>query len=354
MKKIKLLLRPYFLVLFLFFTLGCSQNENYKSALITLKNAEISLSILPNAGGRVVSLHLRENKSIIYSDSLLWNNPFLFSDEKFTKPRFVGLGGHINWVGPQSDWWTQQNEFPELKNREAIWPPDPYIIYGDYEIVDQSASNLVISSPASEYSGVQIIKEYKINSDNTVEVVAYMKNVRQEEVKWDIWFNTRMRGYNQVYVPILDSSHLRLDYRSAPNQERMPHKITDGYFHFIPAKPADGMNEKVAKSFIYPSLNRIYAFTKDELFVIEFDRYDKSLTHPEQGMIEIYNSIKSNGSTLLELEYHSPYHTLKPGEEVSSFEKWYVSNYSGNSDVNSQISAIKAFESNRFLFLKKT
>ena len=218
--------------------------------------------------------------------------------------------------------------------------------YGQYKIIDQSTESIKLIGPESKYSGIQLTKSYSANSDNSVDLNTERLNIRETIVNWDLWFNTRMDGFSKVYVPVGNEDEVRMEYRNGAFQEPMPHRIDNGYFYFNPENPSEGMNEKVAKSFIYPSRNRIYAFTKNELFIIEFEMYNKELTHTEHSIIEIYNSVKKNGESLLELEYHSPYKELKPGDKLVSREKWHVVEYDGDMEISSHIAAIENYDQN--------
>ena len=47
--------------------------------------------------------------------------------------------------------------------------------------------------------------------------------------------------------------------------------------------------------------------------------------HPDQGFVEIYKLITSSGAgELLELEHHSAFIDLQPGESFSMTERWAV------------------------------
>ncbi|MBI9070265.1 MAG: DUF4380 domain-containing protein [Melioribacteraceae bacterium] len=338
----------YLIILALIISACTMKNENSPNEgnIITLSNGKIEAKVLLNGGGGLVTFSNFKSENVLLSDESLWNNDLLTNTDKYDEPKFYPFSGHINWVGPQSEWWTQQNEFPKLKEQKSVWPPDPYLVLGDYKLLNKTETLVKLISPKSKYSGVQFTKEYIINDDSSLDLILEMENIRDTEVSWDIWFNTRMNGFCKVYVPIATESDLRLEYRNGAGQEPINHIIENGFFSFIPEKPAHGKTEKVAKSFIYPNENRIYAFTENEMLVIEFDRYNRELTHPEQGMIEIFNSIRDTGDALLELEYHSPYYKLESGESKLSKERWYLDKYNGSNSMEDHIAKINSWEIN--------
>ena len=63
------------------------------------------------------------------------------------------------------------------------------------------------------------------------------------------------------------------------------------------------------------------AFTKGQLFVIEFDLQPREAIHPDQGQVELYLDSDPD-SGLLELEVHAPYRTLPPGGRMAASERW--------------------------------
>jgi hypothetical protein len=66
---------------------------------------------------------------------------------------------------------------------------------------------------------------------------------------------------------------------------------------------------------------------------IEFEMYDLSLTHKEQGMIEIYNRTSfEKEEVLTEMEYHGPYGSILPSESKGVSERWKIIKYEGDEE----------------------
>lgn len=333
-------LLPIFFLLLISCTSDLTENMLQKQ-IVAIQNNGIEAKILLNGGGRMVSLTSAGSENILLSNPDMWNTELLYSDQKYENPEFFPLNGHINWVGPQKSWWTQQEILQGKKARKDVWPPDPYLVLGDYKLVEQTESSIRLIGPQSLYSGVQFEKYYMINTDGSLSLKTEMKNTRNEAVSWDIWFNTRLDGFAKVYVPIENEGDVWFEYRDNLQNQNMPHEFIEGMFTFNSEIPSGGKKQKVAKAFIYPAIDKLFAFRGKYMLVIQFPIYDKSKAHPEHGIVEIFNSVDSKKKSLLELEYHSPYYTLKPNEVVESSQQWHLVEYNGDNDHESHIPFLK-------------
>ena len=311
------------------------QTEQSQTNLITLSNDRVSVTIAPGLGGRIVAFSFKGKPNVLKSDSNYWDYRFKVPVEERIYNQILPLQGHIVWLGPQSQWWTKQDIKKDLKKKASRWPPDPYLIYSTFEIVQQEADFVHLKGPESVYSGVQLEKKIRLLEDNRLSFMVEAENIRREAISWDLWLNTRMDGFCRVYVPVEKKTDVRLQYRNNTEFESMPYTIENGYFHFLTRKPSK-RNKIDGKAFLYPAGSQIFAFTKNEVLIIHFDRYDRKKVHPEQGLIEIYNSVTQNGDALMELEYHTPYTTLQPGEKMQGNEIWELVEYNGTSDFHAQ------------------
>jgi len=301
------------------------KNEN----LIYIENGKVQVGILVEVGGTIVSLRYKGGENILEADSTLWNEPKADRPNINAEPIWKAYKGHTVWLGPQSDWWTKQNLYPELKKTKSTWPPDPWLIYGSYKIVKQTASSIIIESPKSPVSGVSILKNISISKMGKVTLIVTLKNTGNEPASWDIWMNTRLNGMNKGYVPINDSTNVRKD--TGPSTSSVPTDKTNGYFSFTPKLPSKETSIIYSKAFIHPSKPFISGFTKNHLLMIKFKKHKKSSIHPNQSLVEIFNMLSFDSKeNLLELEYHSPYKTLKPGQSMKAWQTWEVYPYNGD------------------------
>lgn len=301
----------------------------------------MKIGILPDIGGRLVFLSLNKGPNIIHSDSALWNEPKSEVPVPSAYSGWKEYNGHINWLGPQSAFWSQQNINKERMQNNAAWPPDPYLIYGSYSVIDQTDSSVILESPESPVSGIKFIKEYNIECKNTLSLKTFAVNIRDTTIKWDIWFNTRLNGHDRCYVPS-SKEKIRLKHAENKNIQEVHYQIKSGYFTFIPQIPDEGYDKRSSKAFIFPDKPFITGFTENNMLFIEFPLHPPEKIHPEQALVEIYNNNSHDPSKdILELEYHSPYYCIPPGDSVHASEKWYVMEYFGPKDEQAHISFLE-------------
>lgn len=351
--KIKVIVKIAISVIAIFILTYCGENRmsdnnceifaenNFAQDIITLHKGDIELKILPKIGGRIVSLKKEDSNNILKSDSSLWHYRFSEPLPDRIYPSIIPFNGHTVWLGAQTEWWKYQDEKPEMKDKG--WPPDPYLIYGNYTITKLMKSAIDLVSMPSPYTGVQLFKHCAILNDGRIIVKAEAKNVRTEPISWDVWMNTRVDGYAKVYVPVSSDKDVRMQFKFEDKFEKMPYEIKDGFFTFKTIPPSEDVPKRHGKAMIYPKTNKAFAFTGDKMFVIKFKKYPREKVHPAHGLFEVYNSVDDKGDALMELEYHSPYSTFKPGEKISAKEVWEVVNYRNGEGFENHVEFIKTY-----------
>lgn len=317
---------------------NCMATEHGES-VVYIHNGNVQVGILVEVGGTIVSLRYKGGKNILHSDSTLWNEPKADRLPVTADTLWKAYHGHTVWLGPQADWWVKQDLNPYLKITKTNWPPDPWLIFSQYKILQQTDSNIIIQSPESPIWGVCMTKNISISNAGKVLLVVMVKNTGSKPISWDIWMNTYMNGTDKAYVPIVHIKDIRMD--SLKND--MPSVINNGYFTFEPKRPEKGVLVMDSKAFIYPSEPFIAAFTKENLLLVRFEKHKKSSIHPNQSLVELYNTLTIDRTQdLLELEYHSPYKTLKSGASMQAWETWEVYAYSGADNQQQQIEFLNA------------
>ena len=297
--------------------------------LTYIKNGNIRAGILTDVGGRIVSLQRDGGANILESNPALWNedktervtpSPLLTEEEDFK-----AYNGHEVWVGPQSEWWKQQTLNVEKSHSTLFWPPDPYIIYDRYTVLEKTDHSIVIQGTESPISGVQFTKKIAIDENEKLHFEVTARNVRKEPVKWDLWLITRVNGYSLNFVPVNSAKNVFLTDPSHAHQGKAPYKIEDGFFSFTAGKMDRNYQECTGKAIISPAKPYMAALVDNNLLVIRFDKQDPAGIHPEQGEVELYSfATPQREASLLELEIHTPYKTLQPGESMSARETWEV------------------------------
>jgi hypothetical protein len=210
---------------------------------------------------------------------------------------------------------------PERKREAPLWPPDPYLIYGEFTIINQSNNNITILGPESPVSGVQLTKSFTFLGD-TLQISVTAKNIRNRPVSLDIWSNARFAPTSPFRIPATEHEIKRIEYPTWA--DKISHTLSNGFFSFVPEAPTE-KSERVAKAFIQANAGEMQLFHKNEMLSIQFSPVEESKIHPEQALVEVYLTVSPNGiDGLLELEHHSAYDTLQPGESMLLDETWIL------------------------------
>ena len=326
---------------------GKSFNINSSYGIVTLKNSKVELKVALNIGGRVVSF-----KRIGGENILLFSPPSDSSnDTKIPLPSateyFPMYNGHITWVGPQKEWWSQQSVNQERLKRQATWPPDPYLCIGRYKIVKQTSVLLVIEGPASPVSGLKLTKSYKLNNDGSVDIAVTADNISKRVLFWDIWSNTRMSQNSKVFVPVTKKDNkfvlkVNFETKDPENEESLKFEVIDNFFTFS-SNINRGEKTAVAKAYIDSVSGEIFAFNGNNLFIKQTKYPKEGKIHPDQAFIEIYQKITPSGKNgILELEFHGAYRKIKLGETIEFNEKWQLLPYNGKNTVDEHIKYLKS------------
>ena len=175
---------------------------------------------------------------------------------------------------------------------------------------------------------MQLTNSYTILDNGKINIHTSAKNIRTENVQWDLWLNTRVAGITKCYVPISTKGIKKLDPNNKTNT--IEHQVVNNYFTFNPTSPKSYETIHASKAFLMPSKPYIFAFVQEYMFVINIAIFDKETVHPEHGMVEIYNQMATTRKeSMLELEYHGPYKTLARGESMDIEEQWELVKYTG-------------------------
>jgi hypothetical protein len=309
------------------------------NTVIILGNEKIEAGILPAIGGRVVFLRRPGKESIIKSDESLWGDGPEERPALSSRPGWKSYNGHIVWLGPQADWWAQQNKNRYLKKERADWPPDPYHCFAEFKVLEHTADTIRLQGPQSPITGIQLTKTITLSPTGTVRFAVAGKNIRKTPVAWDLWLNTRVDGYADCYVPVAPRHFVKIESKIAQWRECAAYEMIDGFFHFLPKKPSRKVKLASAKALMYPQTPLMAAFNKSQVLLIRFPMHKRDAIHPLQGLVEFYNETTHDKTRAIsELEYHAPYKTLMPGQSMETWEEWEVLPYQGGNHPRKKIS----------------
>ena len=306
-----------------------------------LQNKTVQMTVTPDIGGRVLSFQLTEQENFLKVSDKVTRQP---KPEVSAHAENISYFGHEMWLGPQSAWWTQQTVNKERRAAKAIWPADPYLMLGVNKVLEKSGQHLVMQSPPSPVSGVQMRKSYRLlEQQNTVELAVETKNIRTEPVSWDIWFNTRVHADTQVYVPVASEKDIRVDNVKGDNFAPISYSLTDRIFSLDLLPLPAGKTSRHGKVFIQPEAGWMAGFNAGQLFIIHFPLLPVDAIHPEQGQVELYHHYNPDAlvESLLEMELHAAYSTLAPGATMDAVERWSIFPYSGPDTRAAQLTFLR-------------
>lgn len=297
--------------------------------VIRLENSTIVLEVTPELGGRGLSFSLKDHPNLLKVGEAVQSQP---TPVVSATADDIGYLGHDVWVGPQQEWWMHQDANPARRDAKANWPPDPYLAFATTKIIEQTPSRLVLEGVDSPVSGVRLRKTFQLSAAqaDTVEVHASARNIRDNDIARDLWFNTRLPSSTRVYVPVADADDVRVESFTDTAIGPLLPRIENGLFSLDSPPLPNGMTARRGKVFAQPAAGWMAGFAGKQLFVIRFPHHPRELIHPAQGQIELYLDDQADASKgLLEMEVHAPYRTLKPDEEMQAMESWTVLAYGG-------------------------
>jgi hypothetical protein len=308
--------------------------------LILLRNEHVEVGIFPQLGGRIVLLKRAGGQNVLQdAHAELLDTP----EEKLPKPSAGGAWageGHIVWIGPQKDWWRNQDLNASRKKQGAGWPPDPWIECGRFEVTEKDQRHVKMTGPASPITGLQLTKEIALE-EKLVRFTVTAKNTRDAEVSWDLWTNTRLPAHARGFAPAKKDECLKFEFISGQMATERPLELryANGFAYFeVPADLPDGVNAMRAKFFLKSRAAVAAGFWKDTVLIKRsVASPPETQVHPDQASVEIYQALTRDGKvSLLELEFHGAYVKLAPGAEMSFAETWELLPYDGANTPEAQ------------------
>lgn len=295
---------------------------------VRLTEGDLELELDPRVAGRITSFRLRGGVNVLCSiatDKLPSPLPELVCD----KDHFLRLYGHVMWLGPQTDWWQQQETEETAKARRYVWPPDPYWEFAEFTVVSREKGAIVLKSPHSPFSGVTMTKEIRLTPGGEAVLKTLIENTGSKPVKWGLWSNTRISGDAVVFALPQSQKELRFEFSTweSPRERPLMFDAGEGFIR-LPASERqripDG-GKLTGKLFVLPRKPVIAAFIGKTLFLKRTKAVAPTEIAPGHSQIELFGE-KSNdpARSFYELEFHGEYAELVPGQSLSMEEIWIL------------------------------
>jgi hypothetical protein len=309
---------------------------------VWLRGDALELEVSPRLGGRVLHVSARGAPNLLRVGDAVRGQPDPTVDGMAGD---IGYLGHQVWVGPQGDWWRDQDVNPERRAQAAAWPPDPWLAYAPVTVLEHARDRVRLQGVDSPVSGVSLDSSYAIlpHRPDTLAHDVRMQNVRDRPVAHDIWFNTRVRADTRVFVPVADAAQARIRSDIDNEYDGLAGVTEDGIFSLELPPAGAGKSGRRGKVFIQPSAGWMAGFSQGQAFLVRFELQPRERIHPEHGQVELYQQWRpdSPADSLLEMEVHSPYVTLAPGEATSAREWWTVRRYAGPQTRDAQLAFLR-------------
>lgn len=315
-------------------------------ALQTLRNAHIEVGVLPPAGGRIVLFRHMGGTNLLKENPEAWSGASSFPppEEWKSKP---ALHGHHIWVSPQADFWNQQELRPEMKGKN--WPPDPWGEVGRYEVTESSPLVLELRGPVSPVTGLQLTKRYELAADAPrLHIRVTGVNRRETPVRWALWSITRLPVAGTVFAPVEPGSTPRLEPGyPADKMDLAQYTQEGGLFSFLHEAPLGPPHfRRGGKAFLTPPAGAppmTLAYLRgDELFLARSPATQLAQAPPGQSPMEVFIDQAPNAPGTLELEFHTAYRELKPGDTITLEETWELRRVTGGSTRADWLKTVQA------------
>ena len=308
-----------FFLLLLFLSTGMLYPQ--ENRVVFLENDKLKVGVLPGTGGRIVWFGLKKKGNILKAEPALWNEPKTEKPALDEVEEYKTYHGNVVWPSPMSEWWTKQSIHPEKKVNRDRWPPDSYLIYGENQVVTQDKNSLAWQSPESPVSGIQVTQSAELEEEQLIFRVQF-KNTTDSVIQWGIWFNTRLDGRARTFVKVSSEDDFYIK-----DEEKLinviPWNYEDGFFTFLPQQLQNPSEKIYTKACINAKNNSIAAFAANQLIVIETPGIEKEYIHPDHRFVEIFNQVLPDAKEdLLELEFHTEYRAIEPGETIEAVQYW--------------------------------
>ena len=242
--------------------------------VFTLKNGNLTMTINPDKGGKILSLKYQDQEVLSQSR---WPESF----------------GSTFWTSPQKEW---------------NWPPVPEFDKQPYTIQKKEDTRLSITSSISQRLGLRVGKDFQTDKNDGAFVITYsIKNEDKEPRRVAPWEITRVPNADgQIFFEAVDSiwpaglisfeqANGAVWYKTdeAP-QNRKVNADARGWLAYV----ADGL-----------------------LLVKRFQDLKGNEPAPGEAEVQVY---VNRGKSYIELESQGAYTLLQPGESLQWTVRWYL------------------------------
>lgn len=251
------------------------------------------------------------------------------------KPVYTAFGGDRVWT-------YQEDQFVRIT---GTFRPADYYIDGLPWQAAIAENSVVLTSPISRFSGIQVVRKLRLSTSGTelfIEQKIVKKHIAQdpsiEPVKVTLWNLTVIENHQAIVFELAnndlfpkDNGLLIPDWDGDTNHARK-NLVRDGNLVALKSTGDDKFQK------IGGNGNGWIAGIRGEQAMVETFTYDASATYPDGGTSVTTFMTKNTG----ELECLSPHTLLKLGESLTFNITWQLIPAQGNS-LNEKMKAIQSW-----------
>lgn len=237
--------------------------------------ADIALTVDPTVGGRITSLRVRDQEMLTGPEQ----HPLYY--------------GSTLWLSPQHRWWPEP---PAIDT-------DPYLV--------QSADNpLTLISRVDTSLRLQMKKSFRaVAEDSSLSITYTVVNRADTAQSLALWEVTRMKKDCEIILA-LDTSRAR--NRSFPEHPRW--SVEDSLY-----RTSVSRTDTVAQKSFYNATGWLIYSRDSSLLLKQFPNLSFDQLPPRQNEVELY----IDDSAYVEVEEHSAYQSIAPGDSLHWTVRWY-------------------------------
>ncbi|GAB6099975.1 hypothetical protein JCM16358_18540 [Halanaerocella petrolearia] len=280
-----------------------------------LENKHLSIVVLPQVGGRIISL-VNSGQELLYTMPKMKGETFALEEIEDIKDYrrqidYLPIGGYKTWLAPQSKWH---------------WPPYLDLAVGKYQIDYHQTDEEIefkLVSPICRETGMQLVRKVALTKDSKRLVVDQeMKNWGLADKKYGLWDVTQVAGEGQVVLPISSEYELE-NLKETDGKEFVTTLKIEGNQYAV----IDCSGQVEFKLGTYFSAGWLLSLVDVPEGRIGYLKRFPTFSEAEFGhgcAVEVFDTYKFD---YFEVEVHGPMTNLGQEENTSFSEEWEIYNW---------------------------
>ncbi|MBB5159045.1 DUF4380 domain-containing protein [Saccharopolyspora phatthalungensis] len=157
-----------------------------------LANDGLRLGIVPELGGRLLSLSGKDGRELLWRNDDLLTDDLRFRDGHLHRPVSGGLGDWVNYGGdktwPAPQGWAGADQW--------AGPPDPVLDSGAYTVTTEEradAAVVTLTSGDEPRTGLRLGRRFELRrGESAYRLTLSARNTSDRDVRWALWNVTQL------------------------------------------------------------------------------------------------------------------------------------------------------------------